>query len=119
MEYTNPIFDSDSDPSNIDNNENISECQRKIKQLEMQLEHHKNLSTQLQTIAIVDTCKRKYTTKETTVKKREFIKENMTNNKYLKDLINGVGIKELKPREVPKSLMQAYLDFRYKSSRPE
>lgn len=96
---------------------NNTKYEQRIKELENQLEHHKDISMQLQSVALESTnLKRKYTRSDVAKNRWKFIKDNMNNVAFAEDLLNGVGLKDIKPRKVPRSLLRAYLAMRYNSS---
>ena len=139
-DMANPI----TNPSFLHDEERIVELQQeleahkaKLLDTQRQLQHHKALSEQLQTIALVGTVgtvgtdadakdplhnaepntnnqKRKYTHNEDTIKMRSFIRDHMNDKTYANDLINGVGFHGVPISHLPKSLLRAYIAFRYK-----
>lgn len=94
--------------------------EQRIQELEKQLEHHKSMSEQLQTVALVDDIpdkrKRKYTISDESLKQRNYVQNHIKDMNLANDLIAGVGLKDLKPETIPRSLMRAYVLFRYNTT---
>lgn len=105
--------------------EDHSSYEQRIADLERQLEHHKAMSEQLQTIAILDNSvhdqhqnqpnKRKYRRTDKVQEMLAYVKTNMSNAEFAADLIAGVGLSKMKPEEIPKSLLRAYVAFRFRN----
>lgn len=141
IENTNTLAGVDSfDPNQLDtlckaiaDEEALkqTEYETKIRELEQQLQHHKSLSAQLQTIALEnppqvvpseDRKKRKYTVSNYAAAQRTYVNDTVKGaniEKYGHDLLNGVGFEGLKPKELPRALLRAYISFRYAKDHPK
>jgi len=102
----------------------------RIKELEQQVEHHKNMSAQLQTIALEnpqqmipkERKKRKYNVSNYAAAQRSYINQTIKSDKleqFAQDLLNGVGFDGLKAHELPRALLRAYVSFRYAKENPK
>lgn len=98
------------------------EYEMRIKQLEEQLEQKNKLCSEVQDALlqsnedVTNTCvtqKRTYAKSKQATVKREFVSRYMNNKDILKDLVNGVGLETINAKNVPKSLLRAYINFRY------
>lgn len=95
--------------------------EQQIKDMQQQLDHHKKMSSELQHAALQapppaapqPKAKRNYNVSEKSVTIRKHITANIGSQDYAQDLIAGVGLNNLQPDKIPRSLMRAYIRFRY------
>lgn len=118
MDSFNPLFAMEDTATTI-------AYEQRIAELESQVQHHKKISDELQATMLFDVAthnmraqttssKRKYTASEKATQMREFIKENVSNERYAQDLAAGVGLSDVKASNLPRSLLRAYIAYRWK-----
>ena len=128
LTYDNPVFDDEVDTELdaelnkvLDETYDKIEMEKRIKELETQVEQYKKTTEQPQHVVIEETSpvtttagkKRSYKISEENAKMRAFVKDHIKDNNYIDDLINGVGLKDIIKSEIPRSLLRAYITLRY------
>lgn len=98
----------------------MMEMEKRIKDLESQVQHFKSTSNDLQQVILEaplpppteeNPKKRRYNYSEDNAKMRAYVKEHLSSDIFAADLRNGVGLKDC--GVIPRALLRAYITMRY------